>query len=80
MIEVGQKVRFIPYWNITGHDDEETKLEKTVTGKVIFVHRKHKQFTVKYTSRGGNEQKETFKMSQIGQDVFPVNGRRGFGG
>lgn len=74
MIELGQKVRFVPYWNITGHDDNATKLEKTIVGKVIYVNRHHNTFTVKYSSRGGNEQKETFKMSQIGQDVFIVRG------
>ena len=79
MIEVGQKVRFVPYWNIVRHDEEEIKQVKTVTGKVIFVHRKHKQFTVKY-SCGGPEMKETFKFSQIGQDVHIVRARRVFYG
>lgn len=79
MIDIGQKVQFIPHWNISGYDNEETKREKTVTGKVIYVNRKHKQFTVKYTSCGGNEQKETFKMSQIGKDVHVVRGGR-YGG
>lgn len=79
MIDIGQKMRFIPHFNINEHDDEEAKREKTVTGKVIYVNRQHKQFTVKYNC-GGTEQKETFKLSEIGKNVFIVRGRRGFGG
>ena len=75
MIEVGQKVRFVPYWNISCMDTKKERQAKEITGKVIFVHRKHKQFTVKYSSCGGPEMKETFKMSQIGQDVH-IAGRR----
>ena len=74
MIDIGQKVRFIPYWNISGIDTPKERKEKEITGKVIYVNRKHKQFTVKYSSCGGAEQKETFKMSQIGQDVHIVRG------
>lgn len=73
MIDIGQKVRFIPHWNESIHDDEATKREKTVTGKVIYVSRQHKQFTVKYPC-GGTMQKETFKLSQIGEDVHVVRG------
>ena len=45
-----------------------------VTGKVIYVNRKHKQFTVKYSVGGGLKMKETFKFSQIGQDIHIVGG------
>lgn len=74
MIDIGQKMRFIPHWNRNEHDDEATKREKTVTGKVIYVDRDHKKFTVKYNSRGGTPMKETFKFSQIGEDIHIVRG------
>ena len=76
MIDIGQKMRFIPYWNQNAHDSDATKRENMVTGKVIYVNRHHKQFTVKYSCRGGTEQKETFKLSQIGQDIFVAGGVR----
>ena len=74
MIDIGQKMRFIPYWNQSEHDDEATKREKTVTGKVIYVNRQHKQFCVKYLC-GGVEMKEAFKLSQIGKDIHIAGGR-----
>lgn len=74
MVDIGQKVCFIPHWNINEHDVEETKREKTVTGKVIYVDRDHRKFTVKYSIRGGAEMKETFKLSQIGEDVHVLRG------
>ena len=76
MIDLGQTVRFVPYWNISGIDTKEERTKKEVKGKVIFVNRNHKQFTVKYSSRGGAEMKETFKFSQIGKDVYVVRGGR----
>lgn len=75
MIDIGQKMRFIPCWNIKENDDEETKRRKTITGKVIYVNRQHKKFTVKY-SCGGTTQFETFKPSQIGKDIFVAGGGR----
>lgn len=74
MIDIGQKMRFVPYWNIGGIDTPEEIQQKTITGKVIYVDRDHKKFTVKYSVCGGNEQKETFKFSQIGQDIHIVGG------
>ena len=74
MIDIGQKMRFIPQWNKSEHDDEEAKRRKTVTGKIIYVNRQHKQFTVKYTCCGGAMMKETFKFSDIGNEVFVVRG------
>lgn len=73
MIDIGQKMRFIPHFNINVHDDEEAKRENTVTGKVIYVNRKHKQFTVKYNC-GGTMQKETFKFTDIGKYIHVVRG------
>ena len=73
MIDIGQKMRFIPHYNINEHDDEEAKRKKTVTGKVIYVNRQHKQFTVKFNC-GGTMQKETFKFTDIGEEIFIVGG------
>lgn len=74
MIDIGQKVRFVPCWNIKAFDTQEEIRAKTVTGKVIYVDRAHKKFTVKY-SCGGTVQKETFKFSEIGKEVLVVGGR-----
>lgn len=74
MIDIGQKVRFVPYFIQSEHDDEEAKQRKTVTAKVIYVDRDHKKFTVKYPC-GGTEMKETFNLSQIGQDIHIIGGR-----
>ena len=74
MIDIGQKMTFVPYYL---YSEKDTKMEhrlKMVTGKVIYVNRRHKQFTVKYSVGGGVKMKETFKFSQIGQDIFPVRG------
>ena len=76
MIDIGQKMRFVPYWNKSEHDDEATKREKTITGKVVYINRDHRTFTVEYSARGGNKQKETFQFSQIGEDIHIVRGGR----
>lgn len=76
MIDIGQKMRFIPHWNEGANDTESAKRAKMITGKVIFVNRQHKQFTVKYSVCGGPQMKETFKFSQIGTDIFVVGGVR----
>ena len=73
MIDIGQKMRFIPHFIISEKDDKAQRREKEVVGKVIFVNRQHKQFTVKYNC-GGTMQKETFKFSDIGKDIFVVRG------
>ena len=76
MIDIGQKMRFVPYWNKGGNDTPEEACEKTVIGKVIYVDRAHKKFTVKYSCCGGQQMKETFKFSQIGHDIHIVRGDR----
>ena len=75
MIDIGQKVRFVPCWWKSVVDTELTIRAKTVTGKVIYVDRAHRTFTVKY-SCGGTVQKETFKISDIDKEVFVVGGVR----
>ena len=73
MIRVGEKVSFIPSFNISPVDNAAEKREKTISGRVIYVNRAHKHFCVKFRC-GGTEQKETFKFSQYGTDVIPVGG------
>lgn len=75
MINIGIKMSFVPSWNEGRNDDEATTREKTVTGRVVYVDRAHKKFTVKY-SCGGVQMKETFKMSDIGQAIHRVEGRK----
>ena len=75
MIDIGQKVRFVPCLDKKVGEPEEIIREKTVTGKVIYVDRAHKKFTVKY-SCGGTIQKETFKFSELGKEVLVVGGVR----
>ena len=73
MIDIGWKVRFVPCWIKGGTDTKDETREKSVVGRVIYIDRAHKKFTVKYPC-GGTTQFETFKLSQIGQDVFAVRG------
>lgn len=75
MIDIGQKVRFVPCWDKKAFDSEEEIRRKSITGKVIYVDRAHKTFTVKY-SCGGTVQKETFKITDLDKEVFVVGGVR----
>ena len=75
MIRIGEKVAFIPSFNISPVDTEEEKREKTISGRVIYVNRDHDMFCVKFRW-GGTMQKETFKFSQIGQCVHRIGGWR----
>lgn len=63
MIEVGQKVTFDPFAEITGFSSDLNR-GKRATGKVVLVNVPNKWFSVKY----GN-QRTSFKFSQIGTDV-----------
>ena len=74
MIDIGQKMTFCPCYLYSDKDTKKERRCKMVTGKVIYVNRKHKQFTVKYSLGGGVKMKETFKFSQIGQDIHIVGG------
>ena len=73
MIRIGEKVSFIPSFNVSVADTVAEKREKTISGRVIYVYRDHNMFCVKYRC-GGTMQKETFKFSQIGQDVHRIGG------
>ena len=75
MIDIGQKMCFIPHWNVNQFDNEAAIREKTIVGKIIYVDRAHRKFTVKYTC-GGTAQKETFKFSDIGETIHRMDGKR----
>ncbi len=68
LIEVGQKVRFDPFTEITGFASDSNRGNK-VTGTVVMVNELHKWFSVEY-SCGGVKQRTSFKFSQIGEDVW----------
>lgn len=72
-LDIGQKVRFIPHHAASDRDSAEEAKAKEITGKVIYVDRKHKKFTVSY-SCGSGAMLETFKFSQAGKDVVAVRG------
>lgn len=64
IIEVGQKVRFDPFQEITGFGSESNR--GLVTGTVIAVYEDHRWFLCEY---GEHKQKIGFKFYQIGEDV-----------
>ena len=66
MIEVGQKVKFDPFAEITGFSSDLNR-GKTATGTVVYVNAPHQWFSVKH----GN-QRTSFKFSQLSQDVHIV--------
>ena len=74
MIDIGQKMRFVPHWYKGDNDSPEVTRKKQTIGKVIYVDRAHRKFTVKYSNCVGAEMKETFKLSQIGTDIHIVRG------
>ena len=65
MIEVGQKVRFEPFKEMTGFASDLNR-GSVATGAVVMVNEQNKWFSVAY----GN-QRTSFKFSQVGTDVKP---------
>lgn len=64
---------FAPHYTKSVSDSPEEARAKEITGKVIYVDRAHKKFTVSYGC-GGTVQFETFKFDQAGTDVKAVRG------
>ena len=62
MIFVGQKVRFDPFESMKCSTD---KIKETVVGTVAMVNGKHRWFSVLY----GNNQRASFKFTEIGHNV-----------
>lgn len=68
MIEVGQRVQFIPYWDASMHDDAKARKAKTVVGVVTLVNVAHRVFYCEY-DHYGVKQVEAFKFQDIGDTV-----------
>lgn len=68
IINVGQKVRFDPFKEITGFASEDSR-GKTVKGTVVMVNEPHQWFSVECDC-GGLKQRTSFKFYQIGRDVL----------
>jgi len=64
-IAVGQKVRFDPLQECTGFGAYGNR-GHYVTGTVVMVNVPHRWFSVEY---GKNKKRDSFKFSQIGEDV-----------
>ena len=73
MIKLGQEVSFIPHWNIIRYDSRAEIGAKTITGTVIYANHQKRNFTVEY-SCGGTTQRESFKFSDIGNEIHIVGG------
>lgn len=65
MIEIGQTVRFDPFYAITGFASEDNKGNK-VTGTVAYINEPHKWFSVEY---GNPKTRISFKFCDIGKAV-----------
>lgn len=72
MIEVGQKVRFDPFYYVGGYCAEVIR-GHLVTGTVVMVNEPHKWFSVEY---GNPKARASFKFSDIGQVVSIVGRNR----
>ena len=68
MVNIGQRVRFVPGFIKSGTMSEEEKRKESVTGKVSYVNRRTKTFWVKYPC-GNTTMTETFKFTDIGSEV-----------
>ena len=67
MIEVGQKVSFDPFDELTGFGSRDNK-GNVVTGKVVLVNEPHKWFLVEYIC-GKAKLRTSFKFCDVGERV-----------
>ena len=68
MIEVGQKMRFVPHYDVSEKDGKRAIKAKSVTGVVTMVNAKHRVFWCEY-DHYGSKQLEAFKFQDIGDRV-----------
>lgn len=68
MIKKGMKVRFVPAFVPGALHWKEPDPSERVTGTVVYINWEHKYFTVEFKC-GDTMQRESFKVSQIGQAV-----------
>lgn len=71
MVEVGQRMCFVPHWNMSDKDDKRTKKAKTVTAVVTLVNERNRVFWCEY-DHYGTKQVEAFKFQDIGDRVRRV--------
>lgn len=71
MIEVGERVQFVPYWNVSMLDNAKVKKAKSVVGVVTLVNAKNRVFWCEY-DHYGVKQLEAFKFQDIGDTVRRV--------
>ena len=64
MVEVGQKVRFDPFYGLKGQDINSNS--DCVTGIVVAVYERNKWFSVEW---GDPKQRTSFKFCDIGDGV-----------
>ena len=67
MIEVGQKVRFEPFYDTKGFCSRSNK-GKFVTGTVVYVNRENKWFLVEYVC-ATEKVRTSFKFYDLGERV-----------
>ena len=65
---LGKKVRFTPAFVPGDCAANKGVKPEAVTGKVVYVNRKHRYFTAEYGWEG-SKQRESFKFCQIGKYV-----------
>ncbi len=65
MVKIGQKIRFDPFYAITGFASEDNK-GNHLTGTVIYVNEAHQWFSVEY---GDPKTRTSFKFCDIGKEV-----------
>ena len=63
-IRVGAKCTFVPYFRYSTTDAENTRRKRdTVTGKIVYINREHRMFTVEYRlGKHGTVMHESFKL------------------
>lgn len=72
LVSVGDKMRFVPHWNVSIHDDAKAKREKEVFAEVVMIN-KHGVFWCEYYAHGVKFL-ESFQLQDIGNTVRRVKG------
>lgn len=65
MVQVGQKVRFDPFNEMTGFGSSDNK-GNIVTGTIVMINEPHQWFSVEY---GEPKMRTSFKFCDIGKEV-----------
>ena len=68
MIEIGTKVKFIPFFNDNKLLTPAERRSFATVGTVVYVNHDHKYFTAEYDCLG-TKQRESFKFYYLGKMV-----------